>query len=277
MGIEFTKMHGLGNDFMVIDATTQIVDLSSEQIRKLADRHRGVGFDQLLMLSTSSTEKADFTYRIYNNDGTEAEQCGNGARCMARFIHQKGLSDKKELSLVTQGRITRVILESDDQVMVEMGSPYFEPERIPFVEPQSMPPYSLKIDHQDINFSVVGMGNPHAVIIVDDIELAQVHDIGKSLSTHLNFPQGANVGFMQVINQHEVQLRVYERGAGETLACGSGACAAVAVGFQQGLLKENVRVVQAGGDLQISWTGPGAIMRMTGPAQFVYQGIYLSS
>lgn len=270
----FTKMHGSGNDFMVVDATRQTVSFTAQQIQALADRHRGIGFDQLLVIAPAPPSVAvDFTYLIYNSDGSPAEQCGNGARCIARFIREHGLSQQDELRFITADKITRVRLETDNTVTVEMSEPYFTPAKIPF-EPtgNTVEPYHLTIAGRQIQFYVAGVGNPHAVILTEVIDADEVVAIGKPLSVHAGFPQGVNVGFMQILTPDHINLRVYERGAGATLACGSGACAAVAVGRRLGLLQEQVQVSQAGGESWISWSAPGSVIRMRGPAQFVYEG-----
>ncbi len=263
MGLKFTKMHGLGNDFMIINATVEEFNLSSQQIQRLADRHRGVGFDQLLIIASTSSPQADFIYRIFNSDGSEAEQCGNGARCVARFIHAENLSSNQELRLLTGKKITRVYLAEENEVIVEMDEPQFAFGPIP---------YTLIINNESVTFTVVNVGNPHAVIQVSDVSQAQVEKIGTILAKHPNFPQGTNVGFMQIINGDQISLRVFERGVGETLACGSGACAAVAVGRLQGLLDEQVKVTQVGGDFLVQWQGLGSTLKMKGPAEFVYKG-----
>jgi diaminopimelate epimerase len=271
--LPFTKMHGLGNDFMVVDATVNPFPLTREQIRSAADRHRGVGFDQLLVIAPPPRQReVDFTYLIYNGDGSSAQQCGNGARCVARFIHERGLSHKKELDLLTDNKITRVSLEADNSVTVEISEPYFEPAQIPFTVDGSGPPYHLTVDGKDLEFQVVGVGNPHAVILTKKIDAAVVAMLGGQLSRHPNFPEGVNVGFMQIETPAQIFLQVNERGAGPTLNCGSGACAAVAVGRRLGLLQGQVQVNQPGGELWVSWHGPGSPIRMRGPAQFVYEG-----
>jgi len=272
MSFAFTQKPGVGHDFMVIDATETPFTLTPEQIRAAADRHRGVGFDQLLVIAQAPAGQADFTFLIFNSDGSPAEQCGNGARCVARFIHERGLSQKKELRLLTGGKITRVRLEADQTVSVEMSEPYFEPAKIPFTTAEPTAPYRLKIKGKELKFSVVGVGNPHAVIIVNTINPEEVVEYGGQLSVHPSFPQGVNVGFMQVIAPDHIHLQVYERGAGPTLACGSGACAAVAVGRHLNLLQEQVKVTQPGGDLWITWRGPGSPISLRGPAQFVFDG-----
>ncbi len=271
--LPFTKMQGIGNDFMIVDATVNPFSLTREQIRNAADRHLGVGFDQLLVIAPAPQQRGvDFTCLIYNNDGSSAQQCGNGVRCVARFIHERGLSAKKEFGLLIHDKITRVFLESDDSVTVEMSEPYFVPAQIPFTTDSSGPPYHLRVDGKDIEFQVVGVGNPHAVILTKKIEAAVVAQQGGQLSRHPNFPEGVNVGFMQIETPSQILLQVNERGAGPTLACGSGACAAVAVGRRLGLLQEQVRVNQPGGEVWITWHGPGSPIRMRGPAQFVYEG-----
>jgi diaminopimelate epimerase len=270
--LAFTKMHGLGNDFMVIDATTQPFHLTAEQIQAAGDRHLGVGFDQLLVLAPSPSNKADFHYLIFNNDGSAAEQCGNGARCIAKFIRQKNLSDKDELKLLTHDKITRVRLDTDESVTVEINEPSFAPAAIPFITENATPPYQLSIAGKKIQFYVANIGNPHAFILTDKIDMRMVNEIGQLLSIDSHFPQGVNVGFMQIISANHLQLRVYERAAGMTLACGSGAIAAAAVGRKLGLLQEQVKVTQPGGELWISWKGAGSPIFMRGPAKFVYEG-----
>lgn len=270
--LSFTKMHGLGNDFMVVDATQQTFSLTPQQIQALADRHRGIGFDQLLVIAPAPPATGvDFTYLIYNSDGSAAEQCGNGARCIARFIRERGLSRRNELSFITAERITRVRLETDSTVTVDMGEPYFEPAKIPFQPAEKVAPYHLKIAGRQLQFYVAGVGNPHAVLLLDTIDSSEVAAIGKQLSVHASFPQGVNVSFMQVLTPDHINLQVYERGSGATLACGSGACAAVAVGRRLDLLQEQVQVSQPGGELWISWPS-GSTIRLRGPAQFVYEG-----
>ncbi len=274
--LSFTKMQALGNDFMVVDAVDQPFNLTPSQIQQLADRHYGVGFDQLLVLAPSPSDQADFSFLIFNSDGSTAEQCGNGARCMARFIHKREMSPRRAWRLITVGKVTSVTLETDNTVTAELDEPSFEPSKVPFVTTTSKPPYSLLINNQEIKFGIVGVGNPHAVIHVDEASLAAVDEVGAVLSKHINFPAGVNVGFMQVLSPDHIFLRVYERGAGQTLACGSGACAAVAVGRQMGLLAPLVQVSQKGGELWINWPGPGSPLRMRGPAHFVYEGLICS-
>lgn len=265
-------MHGLGNDFMVVDATRQPFRLMPAQIQTLADRHRGVGFDQLLILAPSQSGQADFAFLIFNNDGSVAEQCGNGARCMARFIHRSIAPHQRQWRLLTAGKITVVTLEDDETVTVEIPEPYFSPPLIPFITSQESPPYNLDIDDKLITFGVAGVGNPHVVIPVDDVKLCQIEQIGSQISKHPSFPEGVNVGFMQIMTPDHILLRVYERGAGPTLACGSGACAAVAVGRQMQKLAERVQVTQPGGELWISWRGLGSTLFMRGTAHFIFEG-----
>ena len=256
--MQFSKMHGLGNDFMVVDAVTQNVFFSPELIRRLADRHLGVGFD--------------FHYRIFNADGSEVSQCGNGARCFARFVRLKGLTNKRDIRVSTaNGRMVLSVTE-DDLVRVNMGEPNFEPSQVPFRANKAEKTYIMRAAEQTVLCGVVSMGNPHCVIQVDDVDTAAVETLGPVMESHERFPERANIGFMQVVGRSHIRLRVYERGAGETQACGSGACAAVAVGIQQGLLAETVRVELPGGRLDIAWKGPGQPLFMTGPAAHVYDG-----
>ena len=272
MHILFTKMHGLGNDFVVIDAINQPISLDRDQIRLLADRHFGIGCDQLLLVEPPQDESVLFTYRIFNADGGEVEQCGNGARCFARFVHEKGLTQERQIPVLTQAGKLILTLEDDGQVTVNMGTPEFSPARIPFEAPNQANRYELELAQQAVEVGVIALGNPHAVTMVSDINTAPVLTLGPEIETHPRFPQQVNAGFMQVVDQNMIKLRVYERGVGETLACGSGACAAVVVGRQWQLLSENVHVQLPGGTLSISWTGEGQPVMMTGPAQTVFEG-----
>lgn len=272
MKINFTKMHGLGNDFVVIDAISQSVNLTTEQIRFIADRHLGIGCDQLLLVETSDVEGADFRYRIFNADGGEVEQCGNGARCFATFVHDQGLSNKTEIPVITESGLITLKLESDGQVTVDMGKPSLEPEKLPFLTSQMQKQYSVDIDGNTIHFSVVSVGNPHVVIQVDDIENASVQELGSKIQAHSSFPESVNVGFMQVLNQSSIRLRVFERGAGETRACGTGACAAVVAGHSLGLLGDTVDVKLSGGNLSINWAGGQNPVMMTGVTATVFTG-----
>ncbi|HEY0210278.1 diaminopimelate epimerase [Acerihabitans sp.] len=270
--MQFSKMHGLGNDFMVVDAVTQNVYFSPELIRRLADRHYGVGFDQLLVVEPPYDPELDFHYRIFNADGGEVAQCGNGARCFARFVRMKSLTNKREIHVSTQtGRMILTITD-DEMVRVNMGEPDFDPQTVPFRATRAEKTYIMRVAEQTVLFGVVSMGNPHCVITVDDIDTAPVATLGPLLENHERFPERANIGFMQVIDPQHIRLRVFERGAGETRACGSGACAAVAVGIQQALLAERVSVDLPGGTLDISWKGPGNPLYMTGPATHIYDG-----
>ncbi len=272
MNIPFTKMQGLGNDFAVIDATRNVFSLSSDQIQQMADRRTGIGFDQLLVLESSEDEHADFVYRIFNADGGEVGQCGNGARCMALFIRDHGLSDCEQLTLQTREGLLNVRILKDDRVEVDMGRPCFVPADIPFVADQEAQTYQLMLDNQNVVFSVVNVGNPHAVITVDDVDTIDLQDLGKRLGSDAHFPEGANVSVMQVIDNTHIHVRVFERGVGETQACGSAACAAVAVGRQQGLLTDTVTVLQSGGALEVRWQGLEHPIEMVGPAAIVYRG-----
>ncbi|MDW6091294.1 diaminopimelate epimerase [Vibrio rhizosphaerae] len=272
MHFHFSKMHGLGNDFMVVDCITQNIFFSPELIRRLADRHTGVGFDQLLLVEAPYDPETDFHYRIFNADGSEVEQCGNGARCFARFVRLKGLTNKYSIHVSTKKGKMILNVEDDNQITVNMGLPEFEPAKIPFKAKQSEKTYILRIAEQTLFCGAVSMGNPHVVTTVEDVDVANVEHLGPLLESHERFPERVNAGFMQVVNPNEIRLRVYERGAGETQACGSGACAAVAVGIIQEQLAENVTVHLPGGDLKISWKGPGQPLYMTGPATHIYDG-----
>ncbi len=272
MHFHFSKMHGLGNDFMVVDCLTQNIFFSPDLIRRLADRHCGIGFDQLLVVEAPYDPETDFHYRIFNADGTEVEQCGNGARCFARFVRMKGLTNKLLISVSTKkGRLTLKV-EEDDQITVNMGEPIFEPNKIPFKATQAEKTYLLRADDKTLFCGAVSMGNPHCVTVVDDVEHYNVDKYGPLVEGHERFPERVNAGFMEIISPNAIKLRVYERGAGETQACGSGACAAVAIGITQELLNQDVTVSLPGGDLHITWQGPGSSLFMTGPAIHVYDG-----
>ncbi|MEW8140769.1 MAG: diaminopimelate epimerase [Candidatus Thiodiazotropha endolucinida] len=272
MRLHFTKMHGLGNDFVVIDAISQSIDLSPQTLQKLADRHFGIGCDQILLIEPPESADTDFYYRIYNADGSEVEACGNGARCFARFVKEKGLSTKSSIPVETlAGKISLRHL-ADGHVEVDMGTPIFEPASIPFTAPQQANTYLLDIDDQQVSLSAVSMGNPHAVLIVPSVDQADVAILGPLIENHPRFPQRTNVGFMQIDRTTEIRLRVFERGTGETLACGSGACAAVAAGRRLGLLDEEVLVHLPGGDLVVKWHSEGQPVLVEGPAEIVYEG-----
>lgn len=255
MLVEFTKMHGLGNDFMVVDCVTQNVFFSPEKIMQLSDRNFGVGFDQLLIVEPPYAPDEDFHYRIFNADGSEVEQCGNGARCFARFVKTKGLTHKRKIAVSTKAGKMTLYLEKDGQVTVNMGRPSFAPEDVPIKAQKQENTYIIRSEDQTFFCGAVSMGNPHCVIIVDDVEQYDVDRVGALLESHERFPARVNVGFMQIIDRSTVKLRVFERGVGETLACGSGACAAAAVGQIQGKLDQDVKVSLPGGDLQIRWPG----------------------
>jgi diaminopimelate epimerase len=272
MLIPFSKMQGLGNDFVVLDGVTRALRLSTEQVRRIADRHFGVGCDQVLLVERSSTPGTDFRYRIFNADGGEVEQCGNGARCFVRFVHDKDLTHKREIAVETLAGVIRPRLEPDGQVTVDMGTPRFEPADIPFDAPARAEQYDLDIDGRMVRVSVLSIGNPHAVLIVPDVERADVADDGPRIERHARFPRRVNAGFMQVVDRSHIRLRVYERGAGETLACGTGACAAVVAGRQRGLLDATVEVGLPGGSLHVTWEGEGHAVSMTGPATTVFEG-----
>lgn len=265
-------MHGLGNDFVVIDAINQQIELSQQQIKFIADRHFGVGCDQLLLVEKSDTEDTLFRYRIFNADGEEVEQCGNGARCFARFVYQQGLTKETIIPVITAGGRIILQIEGDGQVTVDMGKPILSPESIPFIAEKQQDQYHIEIAGRELAIGAVSMGNPHAVIRVDDIDNALVETLGPEVQQSPLFPKQANIGFMQVIDSKTIKLRVYERGAGETLACGTGACAAVVAGQLQGLLEQSVIVSLPGGDLSINWAGANHSVMMTGPTATVFTG-----
>lgn len=270
--MQFSKMHGLGNDFMVIDGVTQNIYITPELIRKWADRHRGIGFDQLLLIEPPYDPDLDFHYRIFNADGTEVAQCGNGARCFAKFVTLKHLTNKREIKVSTsKGKLT-LLLQDIHNIKVNMGTPIWEPDKIPFKANKFEKNYLLFTPLQTAICGVVSMGNPHCVLEVDNIETAPVKKLGSLLETHERFPEKANIGFMQILTRNHIKLRVYERGTGETQACGSGACAAVAVGVMQGLLNSTVKVDLPGGSLNIEWKGENHSLFMTGDATHIYDG-----
>ena len=272
MLLRFTKMHGLGNDFMVVDLISQRVHLSPEQIRYLGNRNTGVGFDQLLLVETPQSPDVDFRYRIFNSNGTEVEHCGNGARCFAKFVHDQRLTGKRDISVQTSNGRIMLKMRDDHAVGVHMGEPVLQPDQVPFEATTQAPSYSLEQDGHNYTLGVVSMGNPHAVLVVDDVASAPVFELGSKLEQHPRFPNKANIGFMQIIDRNTIKLRVFERGVGETKACGTGACAAVVVGQQQGLLDTNVTTQLTGGNLAIQWQGPGHHLFMDGPATHVYEG-----
>lgn len=273
MKLQFTKMQGLGNDFVVLEAISRPLDLSAEQLRFIADRHFGVGCDQILQVEPARGAGTDFHYRIFNADGFEVEQCGNGARCFVRYVRDKGLTDKTEIRVGTKGGVIVPRLEADGQVAVDMGVPVFDPAQVPFSAPQEALTYQLDVGRKPIEVSVLSMGNPHAVQIVTDIERAPVTSEGPQVEAHPRFPRRVNAGYMQVLDRRRIRLRVHERGAGETLACGTGACAAVVAGVTRGVLDpERVTVETRGGNLIVSWAGAGKPVMMTGPAVTVFEG-----
>lgn len=272
MKLKFSKMHGLGNDFVVIDGVRQSVSLTPEQIRFLGHRNFGVGFDQLLLVERAATPGVDFRYRIFNADGGEVEQCGNGARCFVRFVHDEKLTDKREIRVETLRGVIGPRLEDDGNVTVNMGAPVFEPEKIPFDSSSLEVVQTILVGDAEVAITAVSMGNPHAVQVVGDVDSAPVDVQGPQIERHPCFPKRVNAGFMQIVDRHSIKLRVYERGAGETLACGTGACAAVVTGISRGLLDSPVRVSTRGGDLSIAWTGKGQPVLMTGPAVTVFTG-----
>ncbi|GGE66783.1 diaminopimelate epimerase [Streptosporangium jomthongense] len=270
--LRFTKMHGLGNDFMVVDAISQPFRLRPEMIRELADRNFGVGFDQLLVVEPPGLPDVDFRYRIFNADGSEVEQCGNGARCFAKFVRDQRLTNKKVIRVQTARGVIELRVIRDGVVMVNMGVPELNPPAIPFAAERRKTVYSVEVGSQTIELSAVSMGNPHAVILVDNVDTAPVSELGPRLENHPRFPSRANIGFLQILSRSRVRLRVYERGSGETLACGSGACAAVVAGCLRGLLDNRVEVELRGGRLTIEWQGEGSPVMMEGPATSVFEG-----
>jgi len=272
MRLKFTKMHGLGNDFVVLDATHAPLALERDQLRLLDDRHFGIGCDQILQVEPPRSPDTDFYYRIFNADGGEVEQCGNGARCFVRFVREHGLTDKTEIRVGTQSGVIVPKLEADGRVTVDMGVPQFEPARIPFFAERRALTYQLDVGGTAIEISALSMGNPHAVQVVKDVDAAPVLTQGPAIEAHARFPQRVNAGYTQIIDRGRIKLRVYERGAGETLACGTGACAAVVAGIQRNLLDDSVVVATRGGDLGISWQGEGKPVLMTGPAVTVFSG-----
>ena len=272
MRLNFSKMHGLGNDFVVLDGVRQSISLSPAQLRLLGERHFGVGCDQILLVEKPGRPDVDFRYRIFNADGGEVEQCGNGARCFVRFVHDQGLTDKREIRVETMSGVIGPRLEDDGNITVDMGVPVFTPERIPFISPSEELVQPLMVGDDEILITAVSMGNPHAVQVVVDVDAAPVAQQGPLIENHPCFPQRVNAGFMQVVDRHNIRLRVFERGAGETLACGTGACAAVVAGIARGLLDSPVCVATRGGELNIAWQGAGTPVLMSGPAVTVFTG-----
>ncbi|SHF81372.1 diaminopimelate epimerase [Microbulbifer donghaiensis] len=272
MRVKFSKMHGLGNDFVMLDGITQRIKLSPEKIRCLADRHIGIGCDQVLLVESPRNPDADFRYRIFNADGGEVENCGNGARCFAKFVRERRLTGKKQLLVETAAGMLELSLMDDDQVSVDMGAPILEPEQIPFAADRRAETYPLDVDGEVFTIGAVSMGNPHAVLLVDDVDTAPVAALGPKIESHQRFPQRVNVGFLQIESRDRARLRVFERGVGETRACGTGACAAMVSARLRDLVDDSVEIALPGGTLTIHWSGPGQPVTMTGPATTVYHG-----
>jgi diaminopimelate epimerase len=270
--LNFTKMHGLGNDFMVVDAISHPFRMSAEMIRELANRHFGIGFDQLLVVEPPGLPDVDFRYRIFNSDGSEVEQCGNGARCFARFVRDQRLTNKKVIRVQTAKGVIELRVGKGGLITVDMGVPEFNPPAIPFAADRRKDVYTVEVGSETVELSALSMGNPHGVLIVDDVDAAPVLDIGPRLENHPRFPARANIGFLQILDRRHVRLRVFERGAGETLACGSGACAAVVAGRIRGLLDARVDVELRGGHLVVEWQGEGSPVMMEGHANSVFEG-----
>lgn len=272
MQLRFTKMHGLGNDFMVLDLISQHAHIQPKHVRLWGDRNTGIGFDQLLIVETPTTPDVDFRYRIFNADGSEVEQCGNGARCFARFVFDKRLTVKKQIRVETKSGIIELHLKGDGQVRVDMGAPRLQAAEIPFIAEAETLSHAVQVDGETVELAVVSMGNPHGVLRVADVDQAPVLTLGPKLECHPRFPQKANIGFLQIIDAQRARLRVWERGVGETRACGTGACAAAVAGICQGWLKSPVSIELPGGLLNIEWDGVGQPVLMTGPATRVYEG-----
>jgi diaminopimelate epimerase len=272
MRIDFTKMHGVGNDFVVFDAPTGQPLLTGERLRRLADRHTGIGFDQALVLEPPRRGDTAVYYRIFNSDGAEVEQCGNGARCIAALLHRRGNSSDGVLTMDSPAGLIRARVLGRDLISVDMGVPDFNPSALPFEAPRESDPYELDVQGERVEIGAVSMGNPHAVLVVDSVATAPVERLGPPIERHARFPKRVNVGFLEIVSRSHVRLRVYERGAGETLACGTGACAAVAVGRRRGKLDPEVRVSVRGGELRVNWAGPGEHIWLTGPAEVSFEG-----
>ncbi|MFA0810356.1 diaminopimelate epimerase [Microbulbifer epialgicus] len=272
MRVKFSKMHGLGNDFVMLDGISQRIRLSPDKIRRIADRYLGIGCDQVLLVESPRDPDADFRYRIFNADGSEVENCGNGARCFARFVRDRRLTGKKRLKVETSGGLLQLKLMDGDQVSVDMGAPVLEPEQIPFNADRCAESYLLEVHGETFTIGAVSMGNPHAVLLVENVQEAPVTQLGPLIEVHPRFPQKVNVGFLQINSRSQAQLRVFERGVGETRACGTGACAAMVYAHQRGLLDDQVGIQLPGGNLTIHWSGPGQPVTMTGPATTVFHG-----
>jgi len=272
MLLRFTKMHGLGNDFMVLDLISQHAHIQPKHARQWGDRHTGIGFDQLLLVEAPNNPDVDFRYRIFNADGSEVEQCGNGARCFARFVLDKRLTMKRQIRVETASGIIELDTHADGQVSVNMGAPRLEPAHIPFQASAQASSYAIEVDGQTLQIAAVSMGNPHAVLRVEDADSAPVRSLGPKLEQHPRFPQRVNVGFLEIIDRQHAKLRVWERGAGETQACGTGACAAAVAAISQGWMDSPLRIELPGGRLAIEWAGPGLPVMMSGPAVRVFEG-----
>ncbi|MBT5558809.1 MAG: diaminopimelate epimerase [Proteobacteria bacterium] len=274
MSLIFSKMHGLGNDFVVLDAISQHVNMTATLAQALADRRFGVGCDQILLIENPSTQDDEFSYRIFNQDGSEVSQCGNGARCFAKYVSEKGLTQSSRISVSTLAGKLELVIEENGLITVNMGAPDFTLSTIPFIADNVADSYAIDIDSESLTANVLSLGNPHAVFQVDNLDLANVAGIGKALQSHNRFPEQVNAGFMQIIDQENFRLRVFERGVGETLACGSGACAALVVGIRRGELSSQATCHLPGGELSLSWQGDGCSVFKTGPAEFVYDGVW---
>ena len=272
MKIDFVKMHGLGNDFVMLDATRNKFNLSKKQIIALAHRHTGVGFDQLLIVEPAANAEVDFSYRIFNSDGNEVEQCGNGARCFAQFVRKIGLTDKREIKVQTLAAIMHLKVLNETDVEVDMGKAVFTPAEIPFLTEETKAPYHLKLNRTDVEFEVVNIGNPHTVIFVDDVDAVDIQSIGAELEIHPAFPKFCNVQFVQVMARDQIKQRIFERGAGETMASGSGACAGAAAAMHTGQVANQLRVSMPGGELSLSFDLQTEHILMTGPTAFSFYG-----
>jgi diaminopimelate epimerase len=272
MLMKFTKMHGLGNDFVVIDAVTQNIRVTASMARRLASRTLGIGCDQILVIEPPSDPNIDFNYRIFNRDGGEVEQCGNGARCLARFVKDRRLTGKSSIRVKTCNRVIELRINTDNLVSVDMGIPVFTPEEIPFKANQTAAVYDIDVAGRSYEAAAISMGNPHVVLLVDDVQTAPVNELGPLLECHERFPDRVNVGFMQIVDRQHINLRVFERGVGETAACGSGACAAAVAAMRQELVDSEITTHLTGGDLTIQWQGEGQALFMTGPAVSVFHG-----
>jgi diaminopimelate epimerase len=269
---KFTKMQGVGNDFVVFDAVRQKIALTPESVRRISDRHFGIGCDQILLIEPPRLAGTDFFYRIFNSSGEEVEHCGNGARCFMRFVLDKGLTTKTEIRVETANGVIVPKLADNDEVTVDMGAPIFDPVLVPFVAQRMAPTYEIDVGGMLVQISALSMGNPHAVQVVENVDTAPVAVQGPLIERHARFPKGVNAGFMQIVDRHHIRLRVYERGAGETLACGTGACAAVVAGIERGMLDSPVEASTRGGKLRIAWSEATAPVMMTGPAENVFEG-----